>query len=423
MTEQFLHFIWEHRLFESDCLYTIDGEPVSVEYPGLRNRDAGPDFSHARIRLGDTLWVGNVEIHKAASEWYRHGHDADAAYQNIILHVVVNADRTVLRPTGEEIPTLELPFRSELLNTYEKLQTANSWIACAESFHRLEPFQLEIGYSRLMTERLEQKTAETARMLNETGADWDETFYRLLARNFGFHVNALPFELLAKSLPFRLVARHSDTPFQVEALLFGQSGLLHDSLLGDDYYMELREEYRFLADKYQLRPLSGHLWKFLRLRPVNFPTLRLAQFAQLLVKSPQLFSRFTQVEELREIKELLEAEATGYWLNHYRFNVSAIKKVKRLGHGSIDNIIVNTLVPLLFLYGERHQKPFLQERALNWLMGISPEENGVIRRWRELGAHARSMFDSQALLQLKREYCDKRRCLECHVGYRIFKKA
>ncbi len=423
MTEQFLHFIWEYKLFESDQLNTVQGEPVSVECPGLRNRDAGPDFSNARIRLGDTLWVGNVELHKTASEWYRHHHDTDDAYQSIILHVVANADRPVIRFSGEEIPTLEMRFRPELFHKYEKLLSACTWIACAESFQTLEPFQLEIGYSRLMIERLEQKTAETARLLAETGADWDETFYRMLARNFGFNVNSLPFEMLAKSLSYRVISRHSDNPFQVEALLFGQSGLLHDALLGDDYFLELREEYRFLSGKYKLKPLSGHLWKFMRLRPVNFPTLRLAQFAKLLVKSPQLFYRFTEVTELREVRELLATEAPGYWLHHYRFNIAASKKVKRLGNGSIDNIIVNTLVPLLFLYGERYQKPFLQERAMNWLTGISPEENGIIRRWRELGAHARSMFDTQALLQLKKVYCDKKRCLECHVGYGLLKKA
>ncbi len=421
MSEDFLQFIWEHGLFDALDLETVTGEQLEVIDPGVRNRDSGPDFFNAKIRLGDTLWAGNIEIHKNASDWLRHQHQTDPAYDNIILHVVSNFDFSVKRSAGDEIPALKITWPEHLLENYQHLLTARTWIPCQERFHTIDPFNLKIGFNRLMIERLQDKTEEIMERLEQNQFNWNETFYQLLARNFGFKTNAMPFELLSKSLPLNILGRHKDNLLQLEALFFGQSGLLNEELLGDDYFLNLRSEYGFLYKKYDLRPIAGHLWKFLRLRPVNFPTVRIAQLAALMYHSGGLFSRIMESSGIESLVSLFDVKASAYWDSHYKFNYPSKKCAKHLGESAVNNLIVNTAIPFLFVFGELNNKHSLKDRALEWLDELPAESNSIITKWEELGVQPGSAFETQALLQLKNKYCSSKKCLHCHVGNKLIR--
>ena len=421
MTEDFLHFVWEQKLSGESPLCGVNGEIIEVISTGTRNGDAGPDYFNAQIRIDNTLWAGNVEIHRNSSDWFRHQHQNDPAYDSVVLHVVGRHDQEILRSDGTRIPELVLAFPEHLLHRYEQLLTSKTWIPCQNNFHAVDPFILKIGFNRLMVERLQEKTTEIHERLLANQYDWSETFYQFLVRNFGFKVNALPFELLAKSLSRKIVSKHADHLFQVEALLFGQSGLLHEELIGDDYFLQLREEYGFLYKKYGLRPIAGHLWKFLRLRPVNFPTLRIAQLAALMARNPDILQAVLDAGHPGEIICLFEVKASGYWDKHYKFNYPSRKCVKHLGADSVNNLMINTIVPFLFVFGDQNNKPKLKDRALEWLEILPAEENSVVSGWESLGVKPRSAFETQALLQLKSRYCAVRKCIKCHVGNKIIR--
>ncbi len=420
LPEEFLHYIWENRLFEKVGMKTTAGEAISVIQQGKRNSDAGPDFFNARVKIGDTEWAGNVEIHVLASDWQKHRHQNDRAYDNVVLHVVENCDTEIARSNGETIPTLELKYPAYLRKNYQKLLDARTWIACEESFHRIDPIVLQLGFNRLMIERLENKTDEIVARLTHNNNDWNETFYQLLARSFGFKVNNVPFELLARSLPINILGKHRNDLFQLEALMFGNSGLLNDQLLGDDYYLKLREEYSFLYKKYGLKGIESHLWKFLRLRPVNFPTVRISQLAALIQGSETLFSKILEIDQIESLKELFRVQASEYWNTHYHFNKASKSKVpKELGDASAQILIINVVVPFLFVYGEKQNKQHLKNRALDFLEQLPAEQNSIVAKWEKLGVKARSAFESQALLQLKNRYCEAKKCLNCPVGTKL----
>lgn len=422
MPEEFLQYIWENNLFEVEGLQTTDGLPVEIISPGKRNSDSGPDFFNARVKIEDTIWVGNVEIHRVASDWERHNHNADAAYNNVILHVAEIIDRPVFRSNGEEIPAVVLRYPSALKTNYQKLLDAKTWIACQSQFHKVDPIILQLGFNRLMIERLEDKTSEILSRLQANNNDWNATFYQMLARMFGFKVNAVPFELLAKSLPIEILAKHKSSLFQLEALLFGNSGLLNEQLLGDDYYINLRNEYSFLYKKYQLKGIESHLWKFMRLRPGNFPTVRISQFATLIHRSHGLFSKIIEIESLNELKELFQVQASEYWNSHFSFNKKSTRNsVKELGENSINTIIINVVIPFLFVYGEKQNKEYLKNRSLEFLEQLPTEENSIVEKLQKLGVESRSAFESQALLQLKNKYCELKKCLNCQIGVKLVK--
>ena len=422
MPEELLQFIWENRLFETENLFTTGGLPVEIIDTGRRNSNAGPDFFNARIKIDDTIWVGNVEVHRTSGDWNRHNHQNDAAYNNVILHVVGSADSAVFRQNGEEIPELVLKFPDYLIENYQTLITSKSWIPCSEKFHKIDPFVLQMGFNRLMIERLEDKTTEILTRLKQNNNDWNETFYQELARSFGFKVNSLPFEMLAKSLPLNILAKHKNSLFQTEALLFGSSGLLNEQLLGDDYFLSLRNEYSFLYKKYNLKPIESHLWKFLRLRPVNFPTIRISQFAALVCQSKSLFSKITETPDLEGLQTLFKVKASDYWNAHFNFNKHSKQIVsKEIGIDSVNILIINVVVPFLFVYGEIQGKEYLKNRSLEFLEKLPAENNSVIEKWEKLGVVARSAFESQALLQLKNRYCENKKCLNCHIGVKLVK--
>lgn len=422
MPEEFLQYVWENRLFNSENLLTVNGETIEIVNAGRRNSDSGPDFFNAKIKIENTIWVGNIEIHRFASDWDRHNHKTNAAYNNVILHVAEIVDKPVFRSNGEEIPAVVLRYPASLKTNYQKLLEAKTWIACQSQFHKIDPVILQLGFNRLMIERLEDKTSEILVRLQQNNNDWNETFYQMLARMFGFKVNAVPLEMLAKSLPVSILAKHKSSLFQLEALFFGNSGLLNDQLLGDDYYINLRNEYSFLYKKYQLKGIESHLWKFMRLRPGNFPTVRISQFAALIHRSHGLFSRIIEIENLEELKKLFEVQASEYWNSHYSFNkTSTINLVKELGENSVNTLIINIVIPFLFVYGETQNKEGLKNRSLEFLEQIPSEENSVIEKWKLLGVESRSAFESQALLQLKNKYCELKKCLNCQIGVKLIK--
>lgn len=419
MKEEFLQFIWAHGLFNKSNLKTVDGKTVEIISTGRPNTDSGPDFFNARVRIGETIWAGNIEIHQKSSHWYQHRHNTDAAYDNVVLHVVELHDKPVLIKNNE-LPTLEISYPQAILENFEQLLKSERWIACEEKLAEVDPFILRFWYSSLMIERLESKTNDILTLLEQNKNNWNETFYQLLSRNFGMKTNALPFELLAKSIPLNILSKHKNDLFQIEALLFGQAGLLNETQLGDEYYLSLRNEYTYLSKKYGLSGIEPHLWKFMRLRPINFPTIRIAQLAMLIHHSSALFSRILETEDLDLIRELFDVSASEYWDSHYRFNkTSEENKQKNLGEAAFNNLIINTIVPLMFVYGEQHIDQAMKDRALFMLEKMAPESNQIIRKWNELGIDSRSAFETQALIHLKNSYCEIKKCLHCQLGAKI----
>lgn len=423
MHESFLHFLWRWRRFNAQQLLSTEGQPIEILQPGEHNHHAGPDFFNARLRIGDTTWAGNVEIHLRASEWLAHRHSDDRAYDNVVLHVVLEEDQPVLRANGERIACLELRHRipPKIWETYQRLEHEQAWIPC-ESFFPNTPDIVRLNWlDRVLVERLEQKTAAVAEMLAATGNHWEEAFYRVLARNFGLKVNAEPFEALARSLRLITLAKHKSSLVQVEALLFGQAGLL-DEKFTDAHPLELQREYRHLAHKYALVPLAASQWKFLRLRPANFPTVRIAQFAALVHQSAHLFSKILEANTLRELENLFEVQPGGYWRDHFQFDKPSVRRTKSLGRDFVHLLVINTIVPFLFFYGKEKSREELQKRAIRLLEELPPESNALVDGWTALlRSPARNAYQTQALIHLKTRYCDAKRCLECGVGNAILK--
>ena len=421
MKEDFLHFIWEQRLFSKSNLKTVTGESLEIISTGTHNFDSGPDFFNAKVRIGKTIWAGNVEIHQKASDWYLHRHNEDESYNNVILHVVEKADREVLIKQ-KKMSCLVLDYPEKLKENYLQILQSEQWIACQNHFHQIDPFEVKFWSGALLSERLLSKTDEIKFLLQQNKNDWNETFYQLMARNFGMKTNALPFELLAKATPLNILGKHRNNLFQIEALLFGQSGLLNEELIGDDYFLNLRNEYSFLYKKYKLKPIEAHLWKFMRLRPVNFPTIRISQFAQLVCKSTALFSKILETENLKQLELFFDLESSEYWDSHYRFNKPSKNAGKKLGHSAFQNIVINTIAPVLFVYGDINSKDNLKDRALQFLDELPAENNSIMAGWANLGIHPRSAFESQALLQLKNNYCKDKKCLNCRLGAKIISR-
>jgi len=419
MKEDFLHFIWNNKLYQNDSLFTQEGESLQIMHPGRHNTNAGPDFFDARIRIGETLWAGNIEIHQRASDWNKHGHQNDPAYRNTILHVVAVSDIQVFNDLGSCVPALEIKWPQQIEDNYEMLIRSHDWIGCASLLYQVDPFRIKFFLNGIVIERLQQKIESINKVLLETKEDWGETFYRMLARSFGLKENSLPFEMVARSLPQSVLARHHDSLFQIEALLFGQAGLLGEELFGDEYYLELRKEYRFLAVKYGLKPIGGHLWKFMRMHPGNFPTIRLAQFAMLIHNSKGLFAAVIDAGKLEDLQRLFMVKASEYWDTHYSFNKPSVVRKKVFGDQIFRLIVINVVVPFYFLYGECQNKLFLKDRALDILEQMPAEINSSISRWAGAGIVAANALESQALLQLQHNYCESRKCLDCTIGHKI----
>ncbi len=417
MQENYLHYIWRLGRFRQNELQTTDGEPIVIQELGAYNTNAGPDFLDARVKIGDTLWAGNVEMHVSASEWEKHGHSADPAYNNVILHVVVDEDEEILRETKEKIPCLDLrPFLSEkVTGNYLKLMKSRAWVACHGHYPRVNQLIKNLWTDRLLVERLERKTKEIDEILTITENDWASTFYRFLARSFGGRVNNGAFEMLAANTPLSILGKHKNDLFQLEALLFGQAGLLQKKF-DDIHPRQLKREYESLQDKYLLLPIPSVVWKYLRLRPANFPTIRLAQFAVLIHRSAHLFSKILEAPKLSDLVALFDIELKGYWENHYQFDRKSQKAIRKMGKSTIYSLIINTIIPFIFLYGKKRGDAKLQHKALRLLEEVPAEQNKIIKGWEGLGEGFDSAYKTQAYIQLKNLYCDKQRCLECPIG-------
>lgn len=417
MKEELLHYIWRYQQYDNRDLLTTAGEDLQIVDPGQYNVDAGPDFLDGQVQVGPTRWHGHIEIHLQSSDWLKHGHAQDPAFQNVILHVVLREDVPIRLADNSRIPCLELQHRIDpaMLKTYRKLYVQPAKIPCQNLLPQVPLLTKQWWLDRMCTERLEARTLRIAARLGQNRGDWEKTFYETLAGGFGLRVNREPFEQLAERTPLSILLRHRQQLFQLEALLFGQAGLLQVAF-EDAYPTSLREEYQFLQSKYQLRPVAGYPWKFSRMRPAGFPTIRLAQFAMLLHQSDHLFSKALVAETVADISHMLDVQVSGYWATHYRFDQLGKASAKRLGGQAVQQIVINVLVPFLIHYGKVRSREGVIARARTLLEDIPPEQNKIIRDWTRLGLSPEHSGDSQALLQLRKEYCQKHRCTECGIG-------
>lgn len=418
MTEAFLHYLWKYKLLNPD-LSTSNGEQINIISPGIHNHHAGPDFGDARLRIGETLWAGNVEIHINSSDWFRHGHQNDPVYDNVILHVVHKHD---LKSGESQIPVLEIndKFDSRILAAYSAFINSKRWVPCINLIDTIPDFEVSLWLERMLIERLEHKADIIQGFLELNENDWEGAFYFLLARSFGFSLNALPFEMMARSLPYQVLARHASNPMQIEALIFGQAGLLSEKHT-EPWPQQLLSEYLFLRKKYGLVPISPHLWRFMRLRPVNFPTVRLAQFSSLISGQGSLLSQMLACETIQDMMRLFDSTASSYWDTHFHFDKQSSNRKKHLGEASVLLLIINAVLPFMFVYGRSLAMDELCNRALGFYRSIPGEINGITQHWQAAGMDVSNAFNSQALIGLKTDYCDKRRCLECRIGNMLLK--
>ena len=416
MSERLLQFIWQFQYFNKSELQTTTGEEIQIISQGTYNTNQGPDFNDAKIRIGKTTWAGSVELHILSSDWQKHKHQNDRNYNNVILHVVWEDDFP-----NYNVPVLKLENRVAkiLLQRYEELMNTKGFIPCEKTISSVKPIVLQSWKERLLAERLIRKSAIVETFLNESNHHWEETFWWLLARNFGIKINADVFEAMARSLPLLILARHKNQIHQLEALLMGQSNLL-DGKFKEDYPIMLQKEYEFYKGKYKLQPNTIAPF-FLRMRPGNFPTIRLAQLAMLIHHSEHLFSKIKETNSLKDVKKWLDITANDYWHYHYRFDEPSLFKKKNLGQAMGDNILVNTICTMLFAYGHFHKEQKYKDRALQWLEEITAESNAVTKGFQQVGLQNTNARDSQALIELKNEYCSKKRCLDCAIGNVLLK--
>jgi hypothetical protein len=377
MKESILHYIWQQKLFIAHSLSSTDGEAIEVIDVGKANTDAGPDFFNAKIRIGATVWAGNIEIHVQSSDWNKHNHQSDKAYDSTILHVVKTADTDIYRSNGEKIPQLELKYPQYIEENYEDLISAQKWIPCVGKFEKVQHVFVQDWISTLLTERLEQKMNAIDAILKENNNHWEEAFYVVLARSFGFGINSQAFEMTARSLPLSVIAKHKSNLFQLEALLLGQAGFLEDKAL-DEYTSALKKEYDFLSVKYNLKKISVEQWKLLRLRPDNFPHIRMAQLAALIHNSSKLLSRIIDTPEINTLTKLFQSEPSEYWKTHYLLGHETVKRSKKLGTAAIHGLLINTVIPFLFCYATRKGNQELKEKSLSLYELLPAEKNTII---------------------------------------------
>lgn len=419
--EQLLHYVWKHKLFPLTELRTTTGQPVEVIDPGLGNPNAGPDFLNAKLKLNGMLWVGNVEIHEKSSDWYRHGHATNPVYDSVILHITQHIDCEVCRTNGEPIPQLLLTCPDSVRANYRELLETDQYPPCYRIIPTLPRLTLHAWMAALQLERFEEKTEAVRERLQHADGNWEDAFFVTLARNFGFGLNGDAFETWARHIPLRAVDKHRNDLFQIEAIFFGQAGLLQEPQ-ADPYYQRLQKEYAYLQHKFELTPIDPHRWRFLRLRPNNFPHVRIAQLACLYHRSYGLLSQVLEAESLAEVRTLLKGGTSDYWLTHYTFAAAAPSRPKTLSPTTLDLLLINTVVPFLYAYGKHKDNEALCARASRFLEELKPENNHIIRLWSECGLTAAHAGDSQALIQLKKNYCDRKKCLYCRIGYEYLKR-
>ena len=424
LAEDFLHYIWKFRMFRQQNLFTSTGQSLEILQTGFHNLNAGPDFEDSRIRIQDTTWAGNIEIHLRSSDWFRHNHQTDPAYNSVILHVVYDCDKEVFLENGTSVPQIcirEL-IPDQVVENYKNLMMGLNWIPCEKQIATVDPFIVKSWLSRILIERLEKKSIIFKALLAEYKGSWDDSFYIILARNFGFKTNSLPFELLARSLPQQILSKHKNNEMQIEALVFGQAGFL-DQKFKDHYPLKLKKEYQFLKAKYNLATVDHFTWKYMRLRPANFPGVRLAQFAALIIKSSHLFSKIIEIKNVQSIIMMFkDLPINSYWDTHFRFDSNSEKSFKQIGDQSINNILINTVAVSLFAYGRQTAHQAYVNRAIELLENVPAESNKIVNQYVQIGLQPEKADFTQALLQLKQAYCDQKKCLLCGIGINILKQ-
>ena len=421
MKEDFLHYLWKFKKFDALNLKTSNEEEITIINVGQYLELAGPDFFNAQITIGNQKWAGNVEIHLKSSDWYVHHHERDSAYENVILHVVWEHDTEIFRKNNTEIPVLELKkyVEKETVENYQSLISPKSWVFCEKQLKDIDEFTLKHWQERLFFERLERKSQPIFDLLEQTNQDWEAVLFCLLAKNFGLNTNGEIFLKIAQSIPFSIVRKESFEIENLEALLFGTAGLL-DSEKEDNYFKDLKFRYYYLLHKYQIEKNPIEPVQFFKHRPDNFPTIRLSQLANLYHSQQNLFSKICALNSLKNIYEVFQVSASEYWLNHYQFDKESPKKKKPLSKSFIDLIVINTIIPLQFAYAKSQGKE-ISEDLIRLLNEVSPEKNAIIDKFSVFGIKAKSAFETQSLLQLKNEYCNKSKCLKCAVGMELLK--
>jgi hypothetical protein len=423
MEEQLLHFIWHRKLFDHSNLVTTTNESIQIQHPGSANDHQGPDFLQSRILIGHQLWAGHVEIHVRSSAWYLHMHDQDAHYNNVILHVVWTEDQPVYTLDGYLIPCLELEGRVDkaMLKRFRNLMRNEEWVPCASSLHEVSALVRSSWLERLMAERLEDKTIAIHQIRNQYKGDWEQTFYVLLARQLAAPVNSHAMEALCKTVPLSLLRRHNNRIDQIEALLFGAAGLI-DKDINDSYVRQLKSEFSFLRKKYGLTPMEALRWKFLRMRPAHFPTIRIAQLAKIISTTEHFVAGIESHYSGADWANLFSViPAHSFWDSHYHFTSSSPTIAKQLGKPTAISLVINVVTPLMFLYGKLQGNARLKEKALSMLEEMPAEKNAIISGWRKLDWKAADAGQTQAMLQLKKSYCDPRRCLHCAIGLQVIR--
>lgn len=425
MREAFIHFIWRQVRFDLRNLTTTTGETISIQNFGKHNTHAGPDFSGGQVRIAGLQWAGNIEMHTKASDWYAHGHETDPAYDNVVLHVVYEEDRPVYRANGDRIPCLELQGRiaKDIIKTYWRLENNEDWIPCNNLLHQIDEPARREWLGELSQQRLSNRARRFSLRMEKTHRDWEEAFYQSLARALGGRVNADAMDMLARSVPLRVLLKHKHSLLQLEALLFGQSGLVPEPKEGEDAYLTLlRREYQLLRVKHGLRPLPVAAWRYLRLRPNNFPTIRIAQLAAMLHRTGQLFGKALAASDTKELQNMFEVKLSNYWRAHYRFGKEGKTGERRLGVSTIRSILINTIAPALVAYADQRSDDRFKVRALEILQSLPAEDNAVLRKWAKLGYLAENAADSQALIELKTNYCAVARCTDCAIGCQLLSR-
>ncbi len=429
--EQLLHYVWRHKMFPLQEMHTTDGKLVEVIDPGLHNRNAGPDFFNAKVKIDGTLWVGNVEIHDRSHDWYVHGHDHDSAYNNVVLHVAGVVDDNVITSDGKFLPQLQLDVPKEINDHYKELLETDQYPPCYKIIPDLTKLTIHSWMSALQTERLEQKTEAIKARVDRNNGSWEDGYFTTLARNYGFGINGDAFEMWANTLPLKAVDHHRDDVFQIEAIFMGQAGLLElntipsqyqRDALNEGYFAKLRNEYQYLAHKFSMKPMDATMWRFLRLRPQNFPHIRISQLANLYYSRRAGLSSLVECTTIEQLKAVLATSVTPYWETHYTFGSTSCRNDKNLSPASLNLLMINTAIPMLFAYGKHKSDEAICDCAFDLLEQLKAENNHITRLWQQCGLTAQNAGDSQALIQLKKEYCDKKDCLRCRIGFEYLKR-
>lgn len=422
--EDFLHYLWRTKKIPVD-LVTTDGRPVEIIAFGVYNLDSGPDFFNAKIKMDHTVWVGNVEMHVFTSDWLKHRHQLDKAYDNVILHVVYEDDlKKSIEVANETIPTVALKGKipKVYVENYLNLVQSLTDIPCQNMISTIPKAKIDLWKYTLSVERLHAKSITVSTILDNTNQDWEETLYIMLARYFGAKINTGPFEALARSLPLSIINKNKDKRETLDALIFGQAGMLsahHE----DDYFLSIKSEFQFQQKKYNLKPIDGVAWKFSKLRPMNFPTVRLAQFAGLLYRVTFLFSQIKETDDINVIKNMLHAQASDYWNFHYKFGTKTSSSIaKQTSSDFIDILLINAVSPVLYTYGLLHDDQKYIDKAIQILENSKGETNTITQLWKTLGISTNTAFDTQALIHLKNNYCSEYKCLSCKIGHEIMGK-